>query len=429
VFRLIETTRNRLFLKAKYLIYQSIFGLIVFILVAWIFSENRRKFPVKLVLLGVGLQFLLAAILLNVPLFQKIFILLNQGVLALEQSTQAGTSMVFGYLGGGTLPFVEPFAGSAYILAFRGLPMVLLISALSSLLFYWRILPRIVDGVSHLLQKTLGIGGAEGVGVAANIFVGMIEAPLLIRPYLRHISRSELFTLMTCGMATIAGTMMVLYATILSGIIPDIVGHILTASLISAPAAIVIAKIMIPETEEKTKGRWEAESHSSSMDAIVHGTMQGIQLLINIIAMIIVMVALVHLCNMLLGLIPTANKPISLQLIMGLILAPATWLMGIPWEEAHTAGELFGTKTIINEFIAYLNMAQLPAGTLSARSLHIMSYALCGFANPGSVGIMLGGLKAMAPERGQEIVALGFRSLLAGTLATSMTAAVASLLL
>ncbi|OEU71996.1 MAG: nucleoside:proton symporter [Desulfuromonadales bacterium C00003068] len=412
------------------MILQSLLGLVVFIFLAWLFSENRRKFPVKLVLIGVGLQFLLAAILFKIPLFQKIFLLLNQAVIALEQSTQAGTSMVFGYLGGGPLPFVEPFAGSAYILAFRGLPMVLLISALSSLLFYWRILPRIVNGMSHLLQKTLGIGGAEGVGVAANIFVGMIESPLLIRPYLRHLSRSELFTLMTCGMATIAGTMMALYATILSAVIPDITGHILTASLISAPAAIVIAKIMIPETQEKTDGQWKIDSNiSSSMDAIVQGTIQGIQLLINIIAMIIVMVALVHLCNMILGLIPTANEPISLQQIMGVFLAPITWLMGIPWHEAHIAGELFGTKTIINEFIAYLNMAQLPTGALSDRSLRIMSYALCGFANPGSVGIMIGGLRAMAPERGHEIVALGFRSLLAGTLATSMTATVASLLL
>jgi len=409
---------------------QSLFGLVVFIFLAWGFSENRRKFPVKLVLIGVSLQFILAAILFKVPLFQKLFLLLNQVVVALEQSTQAGTSMVFGYLGGGQLPFVEPFAGCAYILAFRGLPMVLLISALSSLLFYWRILPRIVNGMSHLLQKTLGIGGAEGVGVAANIFVGMIEAPLLIRPYLLHISRSELFTLMTCGMATIAGTMMALYASILSPVIPNITGHILTASLISAPAAIVIAKIMIPETKEKTNGQWQVDSNiSSSMDAIVQGTVQGIQLLINIMAMIIVMVALVHLCNMILGLIPTDNGPISLQQIMGVLLAPVTWLIGIPWHEAQTAGELFGTKTIINEFIAYLNMAQLPAGALSDRSLLIMSYALCGFANPGSVGIMIGGLRAMAPERGHEIVSLGFRSLLAGTLATSMTATVASLLL
>lgn len=412
------------------MILQSILGLIVFIFLAWVFSENRRKFPIKLVLIGVGIQFLLAIILFKIPLFHKLFLLLNQGVLALEQSTQAGTGMVFGYLGGAALPFVEPFAGSAYILAFRGLPMVLLISAISSLLFYWRILPRIVNGVSHLLQKTLGIGGAEGVGVAANIFVGMIEAPLLIRPYLCHISRSELFTLMTCGMATIAGTMMVLYSTILSSVIPDITGHILTASLISAPAAVVISKIMIPETQEKTDGQWKSANNiSSSMDAIVQGTVQGIQLLINIIAMIIVMVALVHLCNMILGLIPTTNEPISLQQIMGVFLAPATWLMGIPWHEAHIAGELFGTKTIINEFIAYLNMAQLPAGALSDRSLHIMSYALCGFANPGSVGIMIGGLKAMAPERSSEIVALGFRSLFAGTLTTSMTAAIASLLL
>lgn len=406
---------------------QPLLGLGVFILFAWLISEQRRRFPVRLVIIGLALQLLLAILLFNVPLFQSLFLVLNKMVLALENATTAGTGMVFGYLGGGTLPFAEPFPGGAYILAFRGLPLVLLISALSSLLFYWRVLPRIVQGCSWLLQKSLGIGGAEGLGVAANVFVGMVESPLIIRPYIQRMTRSELFTLMSCGMATIAGTMMVLYASILSPVLPDIMGHILIASLISAPASVVIAKIMIPESEKSTHGALLPDSNiRSSMDAITQGTVQGVQLLINIVAMMIVMVALIALVNILLGVFFAG---VTLQGLLGLALAPVTWLLGVPWHEAPAAGALFGTKTLINEFVAYLNMAQLPEGTLSRRSLYIMSYALCGFANPGSLGIMIGGMGAMAPERRHEIVSLGLKALLAGTLATSMTAAIAALML
>lgn len=409
---------------------QSMLGLLVFVAIAWLCSENRRLFPWKLVATGLLLQILIASLLLKLPIFQSGFLLLNSAVIALEEATRAGTSMVFGYLGGSVLPFDEPFPGAAYVLAFRGLPMVLLISALSSLLFYWKILPRIVNLFSLCLRKSFDLGGAEGLGVAANIFVGMVESPLFIRPYLQKMTRSELFTLMTCGMATIAGTVMVLYATILGDLIPNVMGHILTASLISAPAAVVIAKVMIPETGPVTDGALVPDQNiNSSMDAVTQGTVQGVQLLIQIVAMLIVMVALVELINLMLGLLPLASGPLTLQGLAGLVFAPVTWLMGIPWSEAKAAGALLGIKTIINEFVAYLQMTQLPAGTLNEKSLLVMSYALCGFANPGSLGIMIGGMGAMAPQRRQEIVALGFRSLLAGTLATCMTGTVAALLL
>ncbi len=409
---------------------QSVLGLFSFIFIAWIFSEDKRRFPWKLVAMGLALQFLIAFLLLNLPLFQSVFLWLNSAVLALEEATKAGTSMVFGYLGGGALPFEEPFPGSTYILAFRGLPMVLLISALSSLLFYWKILPRIVHLFSLCLRKSFSLGGAESLGVAANIFVGMVESPLFIRPYLQKMTRSELFSLMTCGMATVAGTVMVLYATILGGIIPNVMGHILTASLISAPAAVVIAKVMIPERGPVTNGELlQDKCVNSSMDAITQGTVQGARLLIQIIAMLIVMVALVKLINLMLGALPGASESLTLQKLAGFVFAPVAWLIGIPWREALTAGSLLGIKTVVNEFVAYLQMAQLQTGLLSDRSLIIMSYALCGFANPGSLGIMIGGMGAMAPQRHQEIVALGFRSLLAGTLATCMTGAVAALLL
>ena len=356
--------------------------------------------------------------------------LLNRLVLSLEEATTAGTSFVFGYLGGADLPFIEKFPGAGFILAFRAFPLVLIISALSALLFYWKILPLVVKAFSWALQKTMGLGGTEGVGVSANIFVGMVESPLFIRPYLQKMTRSEIFTLMTSGMATIAGTVMVLYASILRTTIGDIMGHILTASIISLPAAITISKLMVPETDELTPGELSlTEKATSSMDAVTKGTLQGVELLLNIIAMLVVLVALVYLINLILGLFPEfGGKPITLQRLMGYIMTPIVWLMGVPLNEASTAGALMGTKTILNELLAYLDLSRLEPGTLSPRSMLIMTYAMCGFANPGSLGIMIGGMGTMAPTRRDEIVALGFRSIIAGTLATCMTGAVVGII-
>jgi CNT family concentrative nucleoside transporter len=384
----------------------------------------------QLIVIGIGGQLLLGLILLKLPVFQRLFLSLNTVVMALEESTRAGTSMVFGYLGGGPLPFEVTAPGNIFILGFRALPLVLVVSALSSLLFYWRILPWVVRAFAWCLTKTMRIGGTEGLAVAANVFVGMVEAPLFIRPYLSKMTRSELFTLMTAGMATIAGTVMVLYASILGGVIPGVMGHILTASIISVPAAVTIAKVMIPETAPLTQGDLQApEQTLNSMDAVTQGTLQGVQLLINILAMLVVLVAMVQLVNILLGVLPAwGGSRVTLQRIFGYLMAPMVWLMGVPWAEASTAGALMGTKTILNEFIAYLNMSQLAKGALSDRSLLIMTYALCGFANPGSLGIMIGGLGTMAPDRRGEIVSLGLRSIVAGTLATSMTGAVVGIL-
>jgi CNT family concentrative nucleoside transporter len=412
------------------MIIQSVAGLLIFAGLAWLLSENREKAKVKIALIGIIIQLLVGLILLKLPFFREFFLLLNRLVLSLEEATTAGTSFVFGYLGGGDIPFKEKFPGASFILAFRGLPLVLLMSALSALLFYWKILPLVVRAFSWTLQKTMKLGGTEGLGVSVNIFVGMIEAPLFIRPYLHKMTRSEIFTLMTCGMATIAGTVMVLYASILGNTIPDVMGHILTASIISVPAAITISKLMVPETEALTSGELTVpEKAASSMDAVTKGTMQGIELLINIIAMLVVLVALVYLTNLILGLLPQIGaKPITLQRLMGYIMAPVVWLMGVPWQEATTAGALMGTKTVLNELLAYLEMAQLERGALSPRSLLIMTYAMCGFANPGSLGIMIGGMGTMAPGRREEIVALGLRSIIAGTLATCMTGAVVGII-
>ncbi|OGA38282.1 MAG: nucleoside:proton symporter [Betaproteobacteria bacterium RIFCSPLOWO2_12_FULL_62_13] len=410
---------------------QSAFGLIALLLIAWLISENRRSVPWRIVISGLILQLVLTALLLKASPVKHFFFALNDALLALERATQAGTTFVFGYLGGGPLPFAESHPGSSFVLAFRALPLILVVSALSSLLFYWRVLPFIVKSISTVLEKTMGVGGAVGLSTAANIFVGMVEAPLFVRPYLARMSRGELFIVMTCGMAGIAGTVMVLYASMLGPIVPDAMGHILSASIISAPAAIVVAALMVPPQGAPTAGEVAAEQPArGTMDAVTRGTLDGLALLLNIVALLIVLVALVTLANLMLGALDEiGGKPITLQRMLGVLMAPLVWLAGIPWSEAFTAGALMGTKTILNEFIAYIDMSRLPPDALSPRSRLIMTYALCGFANFGSLGILIGGLATMVPERRDEVVALGLRSIISGTLATLATGAAVGIFL
>jgi CNT family concentrative nucleoside transporter len=409
---------------------QSAFGLLVFVAIAWALSENRRAASVRVAIMGIAAQLILAALLLKLPPLEAALSALNALVLMLQKATEAGTSFLFGYLGGGPLPFEETQPGASFVLALRALPLIIVISALTAVLTYWRILPWIVRGFASLLEKFLGVGGAVGLATAANIFVGMVEAPLFIRPYLATLSRSELFVVMVSGMATIAGTVLVLYATIIGPVIPNAVGNLLTASLISAPAAITVALLMIPQTGPPTAGGWVPErGANSTMDAITRGTRSGLELFAMVIAMLLVLVALVFLVNALLTLLPDAGgQPISLQRLLGYAMAPVCWLMGVPWSEALTAGALMGIKTVLNEFLAYLQLAALPQAALSDRSELIMTYAMCGFANFGSLGILIGGLSTMVPERRDEIVQLGWRSIFAGTLATCCTGAVAGIL-
>lgn len=411
---------------------QPLLGLGVILALAWLASERRGAVSPRLVIAGLALQISFALLLLKLPLAQTAFLALTDLVLVVQRATQAGTELVFGYIGGGAAPFETRYPQNSFVLAFQALPLILVISAVSALLFHWRVLPLVVRGFAWLLRRTMGTGGALGLGAAANVFVGMTEAPLLIRPYLAGLSRSALFALMTCGMATVAGTVMVLYAGILADSVPDAMGHILTASLISAPAALMIAGILVPEHPDSADRAIVAipiESRSS-MDAITRGTLDAIPLWLNILAMLIVMVALVSLANQMLGLLPAmAGEPLTAQRILGWAMAPVVWLIGIPWSEAQVAGSLMGIKTILNELIAYIELAGTPSAELSERSRLIMTYALCGFANLGSLGIMIGGLGAMAPERRDEIVALGLKSVLAGTMATLMTGAVVALIL
>ncbi len=409
----------------------GLFGIAVLLGLAWLLSEQRRAVSPRLVIVGLGLQLAIALLLLKLPATQGLFLALNGVVVAIQDATAAGTGFVFGYLGGGDAPFAVTQPHNGFVLAFQALPLLLVISALSALLFHWRILPLVVQGFAWVLRRTLGIGGPVGLATAANVFVGMTEAPLLIRPYLGRLSRSALFALMTTGMATIAGTVMFLYASIIGDVIPNAMGHILTASLINAPGALVIAGILVPprgDRADDTEAHIEVRSESA-MDAITRGTIDAIPLVLNIMALLIVMIALVTLVNQLLGLLPAVQgEALTLQRLLGWLLAPVVWLIGIPWAEAGTAGALMGIKTVLNELLAYLELVGLPEGALSERSRLIMTYALCGFANFGSLGIMIGGLGALAPERRGEIVGLGLKSIFAGTLATLVTGAIVGML-
>ena len=410
---------------------RGILGLVSLLLLAWLLSENRWRIPLRTVAAGVALQFALALLFVKFPLAASVFLLLNQGVDALQRATDAGTSFVFGYLGGGPLPFVETQPGASFIFAFRALPLVLVISALASLLFYWGVLQVIVKGFAWLLRRAMGIGGALGLGAAVHIFVGNIEAPLLVRPYLLRMERGELFALMTCGMAGIAGTVMVLYATILGPVLPGALAHILIASVISTPAGLAVAALMVPFGSDP-----EAEAQLSlgppmlsAMDALAKGTGDGIIFLANITAMLIVAITCVTLVNMALSWIPPlGGAAITLQAIFAYAFRPVMWLIGVPGNETAAAATLMGTKTVLNEFIAYVDMAHLPADQLSAQTRLILTYAMCGFANFGSAGIMIGGMGAMCPERRNDIVGLGLRSILSGTIATCMSGAVVGLI-
>lgn len=409
---------------------QSAFGLAVLTAIAWAISEKRRAVTWRVPAVGIAMQLVVAWLLLELPPVRASFGILNNAVLALQTASETGTSFVFGYLGGAPLPFETRPDTSSLVLAFRALPLVIVVSALTALLTYWRILPLVVRALSSVLERVFGIGGAVALSTAANVFVGMVEAPLFIRSYLRQLSRAELFMVMCTGMASIAGTVLFLYVTILGTVVDDAAGQLITASIMSAPASIMFAWLMVPLDGHRTGATLTSgdDAPTSAMDAITQGTERGLALLLNIAAMLIVLVALVALANSLLGLLPDVyGSELSLERVLGWLMAPVVWLIGVPWAEAPAAGSLMGIKTVLNELLAYLRLAELDA-SLSERTRLIMTYALCGMANFGSVGIMIGGLTAMAPERRPEIVALGLKSIVGGTLATLSTGAVVGII-
>ena len=408
---------------------QSLLGILVLLGFAWAISENRSVFPLRTVLAGLALQIALALLLLKLPVTRSALLSLNVIVNALTGATRAGTSFVFGFVGGASPPFAITNASALSNFAFQILPLVIVISALAALLWYWRILPVIVNAFAWVLLKIMGVGGAIGLGAAATIVLGMIEAPLLIRPYLARLTRSELFMLFSVGLATVAGTVFVLYATILEPVVPGALGHILVASVLSLPGALMIARIMIPGASPTHAEAAPGFRYRSSMDAIARGTEDGLKLWLGIVAMLLVIVALVALVDIMLAPLPQiAGAPLSIERIFGWLFAPVVWLYGVPWGEAATAGSLLGQKMALNEFVAYLKLASLPHDALDPRARLIMVYAMCGFANFGSVGIMIAGVSSLVPERRDEIVPLAMRALLSGTMASGLTGCIIGLL-
>lgn len=408
--------------------FHAVLGTGVLFGIALILSEDRSRIPWRTVAGGVMLQFLFAGLFLGIPSASKLLMFLNEGAIALHHATETGTRFVFGYLAGPPLPFAEVTPGSSFILAFQSLPLVLTISALASLLLHWGILQRVVRIFAAALQRLMGVGGALSLGAAVHVFVGMVEAPLLIQPYLARMQRGELFALMSCGLAGVAGTVMVVYASIIGTLVPNALGNILVASIVSTPAALAIAAIMVPfGRPEAAEARLVIhDPPTSAMDALVKGTLNGIPLLAAIIATLLVTVALITLINNGMAWLPSwDDAPITLQRLLAFPFRPVMWLIGVPWAETALTAKLMATKTVLNEFVAYLDFASLPADALSPGTRMIMTYALCGFANFGSVGIMVGGMGVMVPERRHEIVALGIRSMVAGTLATCMSGALA----
>ena len=403
---------------------QSAAGLALLCVLAWAMGGFRRDVSGRVVIGGLLGMLGLAALLLHVPVLRAGLALIGRAVDALARATQSGTALVFGYLGGGPLPFAEVTPGSSFILFFQALPLVLLVGALSAVLYHWRILPFVVRGLAGGLRRLFGLGGAAGFSVAANVFVGMVEAPLLIRPWLNKLTRSELFVVMVAGLATISGNTLVVYALIISPVVPDAAGQLLTASLIAAPAAVLAALLMLP-AQGVTEGEADAPPlYASTMEALVQGTTDGLQLLLSIMAALVVFVALVALGNEILQ--PLFG--ITLQQVAAIVFWPLAWAMGVPAAESATVAQFLGVKLVVNEFVAYLDLARGGGTDLSARSRLILTYALCGFTNFGSVGIMLGGMCAMCPERRAEIVGLGLPSLAAATVACCMMGAAVGVL-
>ncbi len=403
------------------LILQSLLGFFVLYAFAWALSEKRAVIPWRTVIGAIILQVVMFVLMFKFPYFREVAGLLNSVLNSVADATRAGTMLVFGFLGGADAPFVLKEGQRApFIFATQALPLIIVVSALSSVLFYWKILPLVVNAFSWVLKKTLGVGGAVGLSTAANVFLGTVEAPLVIKPYIAKLTRGELFITMSCGMAGIAGTVMVLYGVILRPIVPEAIGHIMIVSFISAPAAIAFASLMVPHEGSVTDGMIVSEHPvAGTMDAVTQGTVEGVSIYINVVAMLLVLTALIALLNSIFGLLPhVGGKAVTLQGMFGWVMAPVVWLTGIPWAESQTAGALMGTKTVLNEFIAYFDMVGLGPDTLSERSRVIMTYSLCGFANFASLGIIIGGMGTMCPERRGEIIDLGYKCLVSGTLAT-----------
>jgi CNT family concentrative nucleoside transporter len=406
---------------------QSLFGLVVIVAACWALSENRRAFPWRLTLGALAVQAALVLALFGIPGSQNVLAAITGAVDGLAVATNRGTQFVFGYLAGGDQPYPVANQPALFTFAFQVLPLILVISALSALLWHWKILKWITHGFGILFQRTMGLGGASALAVAANIFLGMIESPIVIRAYLDKLTRSELFLMMVVGLATVAGSTMVAYASILAPVMSNAAGHVLVASIVSAPAGVLLARIIIPETPGEGGAHADYDSalkYDSAIDAIVKGTADGLMVVLNISAVLIVFVALVALVNVMLGGFWLFGDHVTVERVLGWLFMPVAWLAGVEWSEAGRAGWLLGVKLTLTEFVAFIELGKVPAGEMSERTRMLMTYALCGFANIGSVGITVTGLSVLMPERREEVLGLVWKGLFAGFLATLMTAAI-----
>ncbi len=400
----------------------SAFGLVVLIAIAWVMSSNRRQISWRIVFWGLGIQLGLAVLLLKTPAGRPFFNGMNALAKAMMAFTDTGARFVFGSL-----------ADTGFSFVVNVLPIIIVMGSVFAVLYHIGIMQWVVGGLSTLLSRTMRTSGAESLAAVANLFLGMTESALIVKPYLERMTRSELFLLMTVGMATVAGSVMLSYVGMLGG---DYAGHLATASLLSAPAGILIAKIMIPETDqpetfEKSQSVRE-ETAVNIIDAAAQGALAGLRLAAYVGALLIAFVALIALVNASIAALGGwfGAEDLSLQKLLGFALAPLAWLLGVPWQDASQVGALLGIKTVLNEFIAYSELADLvAAGALAPRSAVIASYALCGFANFGSLAILLGGIGGLAPSRRPEVALLGVRAIVSGSLATFMTACVAGLLI
>ncbi|MND74999.1 Nucleoside permease NupX [compost metagenome] len=406
---------------------QSLLGLVVIIAVCWALSENRKLFPWRLAIGAVLVQAALILATFAIPGSQVVLDGVNNAVKGLELATEEGTKFVFGYLAGGDQPYAVANEGALFTFAFKVLPLILVISALSALLWHWKILKWITLGFGFVFQKTMGLGGASALAVAANVFLGMIESPIVIRAYLDKLTRSEVFLMMVVGLATVAGSTMVAYATILAPVLTNAAGHVLVASIVSAPAGVLLARVIIPEKPGEGGAVADYNSalkYDSAVDAIVKGTSDGLMVVLNISAVLIVFVALVALANVMLGAFWIGGEPLSVERVLGVVFSPLAWLIGVEWADAQKAGWLLGVKLTLTEFVAFIKLGAVPDGEMTERTRMLMTYALCGFANIGSVGITVTGLSVLMPERREEVLGLVWKALLAGFLATLMTACI-----
>ncbi len=408
-------------------ILQIIIGFIGLICIAVPFSQNKSSINYRHIVAAIFLQIVLAFALLKIPFIVQIFAYLSEGVTALQAATQEGAEFVFGYLSNSsTSPFESSGTGNSMIFAFQILPLIIVISSLSALLWFWNILPLIIRAISKIFEKLFNIGGPIGLGATANIIMGQVEAPLLVRPYLSKMTEKELLILMTAGMSTVSGSIMIALVSMLAPQFPDVnlIQHLVSASILSIPAAIMYANIMIPSSDVTNfDGNSVPKVYDSSMDAITRGTRDGLDICLNVGAILIAFIALVSLLNSLLGILGgwIGISDLSLQLILGYIFFPIVWLMGVPLSETLASAELLGVKTALNEFVAYGALANLETGVLSDRSKLITLYALCGFANFSSVGILVSGISAMAPERKNDLIKVSVKALIGATLASCMT--------